>query len=280
MRIDEAYRECVCFLCVDARDGDILHKKECATGFFVAVPIDSQYGTVYLVTARHVLEESRALGPLFAKINLASGGVQYVPVPQESWSSHESTDVALIRFSKVKDGRYLPLLLSVLADDNYLSSLPVEPGDEIFSIGLFKAYSGEEQAEPIARCGHVALGLKRIPVKLNSATSPAKVDAYLIETKSWGGESGSPVFHCKWPNSPMMQISSTSPGMIGLLQGHFDLTAKTTKEDTLGVNSGIGIVIPAKAIRDLLNYPSVLQWRVDQKQKIDAGVIFPEPNSD
>src|SRR5580704_7365332 len=114
------------FPCIDARDGNGLHKKECATGFFVAVPIDSQNGTVYLVTARHVLEESRALGALFAKINLVSGGVQYVPLPQESWSSHDSTDVALIRFSKVKDGRYLPLLLSVLADDDYLSSLPVD----------------------------------------------------------------------------------------------------------------------------------------------------------
>jgi hypothetical protein len=48
-------------------------------------------------------------------------------------------------------------------------------------------------------------------LSLNSQSLPTKVDAYLAETKSWGGESGSPVFHCKFQTNPQVRISMANP---------------------------------------------------------------------
>jgi hypothetical protein len=276
--VDDNYRECVCFLCVETRnDYGVMTKEERATAFFISVPIDDKASAPYLVTARHVIDESRGHGTLFAKINLTTGGIRYAPVSQDTWFCHDVTDVAVIPFPMGKEDRFRCISSNLFVDENYVQFSGIHPGDEVFFVGLFTPYSGEIQAEPIARFGHISLGLKRIPIKPNSASKPIKTNAYLVETKSWGGESGSPVFHCKWPYSPRVPISIIDPRLLGLLHGHYEIPTKSsTSSASFDLNSGIGVVIPAQAIHELLMDQGLVAQRTRLKAEIDARLRLPK----
>lgn len=66
----------------------------------------------------------------------------------------------------------------------------LELGDEVFFSGLFYPHSGTRRNIPIVRIGNVAALLEE-PV-LNRNGVP--MDLYLMESRSIGGLSGSPVF--------------------------------------------------------------------------------------
>lgn len=212
---------------------------------------------------------------LYAKVNLRAGGVDYVSVPQDSWCCHSKTDVAAVSFLLKDEYRFNWVKIEAFVDDLYITSDGVDAGDEVFFIGLFAGYGGDIQAEPIARFGHISLGLRKVPLSLNSVTLPAKKDVYLVETKSWGGESGSPVFHLKWPFSNRIPISMAFPRLLGLLHGHFDLTRQAKSGEEIDLNSGIGIVIPSQAIHECLMESEFVRERESRKQQIESEESAP-----
>ena len=99
------------------------------------------------------------------------------------------------------------------------------------------------------------------------------LDAYLIEARSIGGLSGSPVFvnlglvrsiNGKLVKSP----ASYGPHyFLGLIHGHWDEAVNSTPSDTediqsvKSVNMGIAIVTPGEKILDLLNDARVKDLR-------------------
>lgn len=286
MLIDEQYRQCVCFLGVKEQNNvGAMAWKPRATGFFIAMPLNDTAWVHYLVTARHVIDQSRRDGMLYAQINLTSGGVRLVEVPQDAWFLHPSTDVAIIGFQFESDFRMTAVKTDLIgqAAENYnpdSAYTRVDVGDQLFVIGLFAQYAGDEQAEPIVRFGQISLGRKQIPLRLGPQTTPKKVDAYLAETKSWGGESGSPVFHSKWPSSPMVQISTTMPRLIGLLHGHYDITKATrSRAENIDLNSGIGVVIPSSAIWEVLMDQELVAEREKKLAEMKRNVHVPTPDS-
>ena len=284
MLIDDQYREVVCFLCVDKKKGRARGKKvEAATGFFVSVPLNARQDAqaAYLVTARHVLDESRQDGILYAKMNLRNGGVEYIPVPQDSWRCHLSTDIAVIESPLTNKHRSMAIPHSFFVDDSYASTDGIDVGDELFALGLFTEYAGDHQAEPIARFGHVSLGLKTHYLKLNSGTAETKIDAYLGEIASWGGQSGSPVFHCKWPVSNRQKVpigDPRGPHLLGLLHGHYKIWQTSESKDKFSLNSGIGIIIPAKQITEVLMSPECVSERDEMRKQMDAERSYPVPD--
>ena len=72
-------------------------------------------------------------------------------------------------------------------------------GDEVFMVGLFHRHTGRDRNEPIIRVGNIA-SLPSAPVPLDEGE---KAEAILIEPRSIGGLSGSPVFvHMGYTRSP------------------------------------------------------------------------------
>ena len=67
-------------------------------------------------------------------------------------------------------------------------------GDEVFVVGLFRHRHGTQRNIPIVRVGNLA-ALTEEKVATNDF---GLVDAYLIEARSIGGLSGSPVFLNLW----------------------------------------------------------------------------------
>lgn len=97
-----------------------------------------------------------------------------------------------------------------------------------------------------------------------------EIDAYLVEARSIGGLSGSPVFVMLGPHSRVdgnaCFVNRATIGLLGLMHGHFDLPEPL--EDAVrddfsqeSVNVGIAIVVPAERIRELLFSPEFTQRR-------------------
>jgi len=94
------------------------------------------------------------------------------------------------------------------------------------------------------------------------------IEAYLIESRSIGGLSGSPAF-----------VRQTVPGgmgsfyLLGLMHGHWDIPPEQKNDllmsgDYFGrVNMGIAIVITAKKILEVLYHPEL----VERRQKSDES---------
>jgi hypothetical protein len=108
------------------------------------------------------------------------------------------------------------------------------------------------------------------------------IEAYLIEARSIAGVSGSPVFVNVPETLPIgfipdprfkgdpEDINWLRYDFLGLVHGHFDLA--TLNEDSViddsseakGINSGIGVVVPALKVMETLYQPELKAFRVQK----------------
>src|SRR5262249_32247530 len=144
---------------------------------------------------------------------------------KEEWFTHDSADVAILRspidrhqypieqipmdvvidrdyrFDVAKlNGRGNPVMEAMLRF-NFPDGIAVEVGDNIFSPGLFVQSAGKKKNLPILRVGNIARmpGDEMIVLETRSR-GDVSLRAYLVETHSWGGFSGAPVFwHFDYP---------------------------------------------------------------------------------
>jgi len=94
-----------------------------------------------------------------------------------------------------EDIDFRPIPQSMLADDEYVNRNTIGAGDDVFFAGLFSEYPGRERIEPIVKFGNISLmPHEKIAVQMDPHRTTAQIDAYLVEARSWGGQSGSPVF--------------------------------------------------------------------------------------
>jgi hypothetical protein len=267
MQVDEQYRKCVCFLLYEAADDSGVRRRYLAgTGFFVALEIPDFPGTtrVYLVTAKHVVQGARSKGPMFARINLLGGGFMDVPCPYKAWHESYETDVA----AGIIDGRlqadWVHIPEARFATEDFIAEHDVGGGDSVFFAGLFSSFPGMQRNQPIFRFGRIALMPdEQVSIRrdLDDPDTRVDVDAYLVESRSWGGHSGSPAF-VHWPAPVPGALAEQPPPdshLLGLVQGHYELQEDVAfVGDILGsgkvpMNLGIAIIIPAKDILALLN---------------------------
>jgi hypothetical protein len=263
MLIDEDFREFVGYLGID--DGYVRASgpKPVATLFFIHFQ-DSNGGGIYAVTARHCING----GDRF--YIQRRGAPEDIVVDSGQWILHPTTDIAVC---PMQDGIFAAskayrLSADVLSNRHFVSS-----GKEIFTVGLFARLAGRSAVEPIVRFGHVALATAEAEIELAPVTQPGQltlVHARLIETRSWGGESGSPVFiHSQYyqshrgppdnqgdlgvytpgvPRKSEIKASQTDCALLGLLHGHFQMDLPSREGSILDVNAGIAVVIPVEYI--------------------------------
>jgi hypothetical protein len=151
------------------------------------------------------------------------------------------------------------------AKDEVISKENIGIGDEVFLTGLFVNHLGKKRNIPIVRVGNIAA----MPEEA-IATRNGNMDAYLIEARSIGGLSGSPVFvHLAGLRilGDQINIRPHSWYWLGLMHGHweFPLAAEdvvvqdsATKE---AVNMGIGIVVPSPKILEIINQKFFVEHR-------------------
>ncbi len=293
MQIPDEIRKCVAFLACKRKSGYV----NGGTVFFVGYPltVDERTIVTYAVTARHVIEDldKRSDGYAHCRMNTRKGGFEFLPIPISKWvySDDSRVDVAIAPVplgSNKYDHKCLPLTMFLTPE--MISQQELGIGDDLFFPGLFTQRPGEERNLPIVRIGNIA-GMPE-----ESVTTQCGVlrPPYLVEARSLGGLSGSPVF---WHPGSTRTISgdlNMQPGspffLLGLVHGHYVKeggtwdTSEMTLTDGLNSNSanmGIAIVVPANDIRATLNHPSLENARtlMNLSRPVPDTTITSEPTT-
>ena len=286
MIIDPQFRKCVTFLFVDKVDEETgkTIRVACATAFYVSVPVVNNIFLTYLVTARHVIRRSRPY-PFFVRVNTTDGAYIDLSASQDSWIEHPDTDIAVCPLQiplgppKTSIPDIKQISFSMLATSKFIEENHVREGDDIFFSGMFQGYSGTERMQPIIRFGNISLmPYEKIMIRDSPQDTPYPVNAYLVESRSWGGHSGSPTFLYLNPNRIPGEISfySGRPDFVlfGLVSSHFELSQDIKfVGDILGkgsvdINAGIAVIIPAHFIAEILQSDECLEYRKQIMQKI------------
>jgi hypothetical protein len=289
MEIAERARKCVVF--IGSKDPRTEVFMPLGTGF-LAVKETGGIKFQHVVTARHVLDMI-AGDDVFIRVNENQGGSELTFNKKKHWYMHPTTEPYI-------DAAVCPMMFAQhhfdivhidLDFDPYSASKfvrePLEVGDDVFVTGLFTSHQGEAHNIPIVRFGNIAATMDE-PI----LTEYGHMHGILVEVKSLGGLSGSPVF-VRRPGGYIL--------FIGIMHGHFlvenpeDAISVSGKDRATGqINTGIGLVIPDAMILDLVNHPDREAERVAAVERIrnrskvaaDAGIArleesaLPAPQSD
>ena len=270
MKIPDQVRKTVAFIAyVDQRDHSI---KPVGSVFFVGPdpkPGAQSASRVFAVTARHVIEGLKSKGCEECVLRLNPVDPQHeivsITVPLHSWQFHHSdasVDVAVFEQGIPSSVDQLVLPLSFGATPEHMAANEVDLGDEVFVSGLFIHHYGARRNIPIVRTGNLA-ALDEEPV----STKRGPIQAYLVEARSIGGLSGSPVFlnlgHSRVIDGNL-KFRPEGPAflLLGLIHGHYEadsqeaLLVQDVKEETIraSINAGIAIVVPFARIREVVEH--------------------------
>jgi hypothetical protein len=268
MQIPSEVRKSVAFVTIRENEKQRL----LGTAFFVSIPSDSLNFHLFAVTARHVIEDVLDIDEPGLRINLKDGTLGWIDTEIKNWMFHpterDSVDVAVTRvnFDSQFDHRAFPL--NSVATVEFLRGRHIYAGSQVFLAGLFQRHYGQTQNIPIIRVGNIAaIHQEKVKTKLGM------IDAHLIEARSIGGLSGSPVFVY---TEQHMVISDpfidTTPSyyLLGLVHGHWDVdeTKVDVTSEEKRVNMGIAIVVPVEKILEVLNQPKILE----ENKRIEASM--------
>lgn len=258
------------------------------TGFFAMLPADGDPNRFhhYFITAKHVilgLKRKR-----FALvINERHGKVRPVEVTYEKWCFHPSdasVDAAAMPFEPRQE------LESLSFQSKYfVTPESMKPafgvGDDIFIPGLFTYAQGRARNMPIIRHGNLAM-IPDEEIQVNYGFAKF-ANVYLIEARSIGGISGSPVLIRKTVSLPTRNFDTSETRLhglsaefhvLGLVQGHWDIKESEinnpgpVQDKQRGVNMGIAVVVPAHKILEILNGPELTELRRAADEEFSRAV--------
>ncbi len=154
----------------------------------------------------------------------------------------------------------------------------IGPGDEVFFCGLFVPAPGMGKNFPLVRHGNLAmLPDEQIQTEFGFA------DVYLVEARSIGGISGSPVWvretvELRAKRDDGRPVLMRGPGemkLLGLMQAHWDvkdINKYDFAHDPRGVNLGVAIVVPAKKILEVINLPEMASRRREAEARFRSRI--------
>jgi hypothetical protein len=254
MRVDDDIRKCVVFVGLQMDDASY---RFVGSAFWIGrnAPGD---GRVYLVTARHVIDGIRSTGldTVWMRLNHSDSTSKWLSSKVADWYVHPSDasiDVAILA-SPVPDGfdhRVFPYSRTVTP--KFMVENEVGLGEEVFIVGLFRHRHGNHRNIPVVRVGNLAtIGEERIASK-----KFGQMDANLIEVRSIGGLSGSPVFinlgSLRLIAGQIRIATGPMEYLFGLVHGHFDATRETAFDESSDeadeqINTGIAVVVPFHSV--------------------------------
>jgi hypothetical protein len=297
--IENDYRRNVAFVMADVRTRQGWRRRAVGTAFFLRWPIKPDRWIIYAVTAGHVIRAAEVFGfqglhlriPVVHPLDAVAEQPTFrdFPTTASNWTRHPTTDVAVARLQTPPDSDLgiFPMPVEVLATAEMLADRNVGEGDEVFFTGLFYRFYGEQHMLPIVRFGNIAL-MPREPVPALLDPTPGaeveRIDAYLVEARSWGGHSGSPTWvyfpTTRNPKSPTWDnLRSAEPLLLGLVQGHYaidedeDFIGDLPGTRALAANAGIALVVPADKITEVLMDPEMKKEReqIVAEQEAESG---------
>ncbi|MFI5004024.1 MAG: hypothetical protein ACHQE6_03325 [Solirubrobacterales bacterium] len=274
MLVPDQMRECACFAFVCVGE----ETRAVGTAFFASLVVGETESGIptnfpLLITALHVVAKARTTeggdGCVYIRVNTTSGGAEFVKVEDELWVLPEqaplAVDVAVCAWPYGNETyEFKSASIKNWLTDEVSKAETVGVGDDLFLTGLFVNHHGKERNVPIVRVGNIAT-MPGEPV----ATKLGPMEAYLVEARSVGGLSGSPVFL----NLGTFRLDSHGNArrreggllwyLLGVMHGHWHIPGGETDavvDDGLSeeyVNMGIAIVTPITKVVGLLDDPKI-----------------------
>jgi hypothetical protein len=303
MRLSRDARKCVVFLGYPEREkGETAIRCE-GTGFLLLYK-----GGFHLVTARHV---AKSLGDIgwATRVNRLDGSCGLFDAENVPWAFHpdDTVDIAVCGFTLSRaqgyDFLYIDGEILLLNQAQEASADWVEVGDMCYTVGLWRYLEGRERNLPVVHSGNIArlAGEEKIPVSAPGKPGGRElVDGYLVEAQTLRGLSGSPVFIRPSLNlaldakrndpfgGPSERIELVAyhehVKLLGLWQAAWDapagevLTAEHGRQNIVPV--GMGIVVPASKIIEVLELPAVSAKRDMQKRRENEANLANPPSGD
>ena len=263
MAVSDWVEKCLGF--IGYMDGNAF--KPLGTAFLVAYE-DEGRGFLYLVTAQHVITEIHQYSDKAALRMNTEDGVLLGPIALDQFYFHpnatEYIDVAVtpISIHSPQEPVFVNLT-ACAATKERMKELSIGPGDEIFVAGQFRYHTGESRNLPIVRTGNIA-GLPDEPIRGKGWS----IEGHLIEVRSLGGLSGSPVFVNMSPIRMFDNKAEYHKGLrhylLGLIHGHYDEKDQnliTSAARLEGVNIGIAVVTPVERILETMECDELREKR-------------------
>lgn len=227
-------------------------------------------GAVYLVTARHVAE-ARDEATFHIHFNMTDGTAKSSLIdltePNQrrlKWFFAEDPNVDLAVMLLHLDFPRMGIeCVAIKSDASIKRVFPrseVGCGDICYAIGLFQRHGGKGRILPAVHTGHIAMMSDSTePIPVNDNGRELDVVGYLVELSNLPGLSGAPVFvrqglelNVPLANEQEAVVTVSTPELklLGVWQGSW-----STPGEALGerVKLGMGIVVPAEMLLDLLN---------------------------
>jgi hypothetical protein len=293
MRIADDMRRCVVFIGI-ADNTEPSGIRCFGTGFLQAYK-----GCRYLVTAQHI---AVGIGDdpyliRFNKLDGTSGNVSVDPLlDRVSWYANTNdpdVDLAVMPFQY--DWRvygYDALLVpeDCLASDEVVRHNAIGTGDSCYTIGLFRLLSGNKRNLPIVYTGTIAMMASDERVPVQDWMSPNKrryIEAHLVESQSLKGLSGFPCF--VEPTHDFIGLPVDQGGTVNARFGRADLRLlgvwqsswDALPDEVLAVEQGMalrvpvgmGLVVPAQKLIDLLELPEIKVQRQAIRERLEREQI-------
>lgn len=272
------------------------------TGFFVLRPSTELSGLshFYAVSNWHVTHD---LGASIIRVNSPYDDHRFIELDPSEWTfERDGDDLSVIDVTEsVADTfqSYWYVDERAFIGRQKYDELMIDVAEDTMMIGLFAGHHGGDTNIPSVRFGNISmLPSEKAPVKQpNHVLRPS----YLVDTRSRGGYSGSPVFVYRTPDGdirrarrslPLRQIENVLFGLLGVHCAQFSETVRVRKAtkgeaigevageavgdpiregDALRIEGGMTIVVPAWRISDLLDRPEFKMRRKDRDEKRRAS---------
>jgi hypothetical protein len=271
------------------------------SGFLVAVPSLGRGHYVYVVTAKHVIDN----GALVLRLNTSDGKMDTLTTSYDSWFVHpDGDDVAVLPITLTDDFSWFCVSTRLFITPDIIRDWHIGLGDETFMVGRLVNRDGIQRNAPVVRFGN--LSFMADPDEPVERADGFKQESFLVESRSLGGFSGSPVFVISTqgyedhnlpsplkqereefrranPNAAILRHPVTTgvwgPWLLGLDWGHpplwdkvFESDLRTVTDYRTKANTGIAYVVPAWRIMDVLNMEDLVaqRKRSDDQARLEA----------
>jgi hypothetical protein len=242
MDIPTRITKCVVFIGYKPASGD---EVLAGTGFML-FRRTKESTAIYIATARHVIDGIRNTGldRVLLRLNTKSHGAIWQETPLKDWRTHPdgiTVDVAVTDFAWNQEWDHEPYPVDAenLATSEIIREYEISAGTDVLIAGLFHPHHGSQNNIPVVRVGTIAaMPSEAVATKIGS------MDAYLIDTRSIRGLSGSPVFVALGTTRTVSGLPNRQFQrffLLGLVHGHFQLANEE-------LNLGIQIVVPVAKI--------------------------------
>ena len=234
---------------------------------------------IYAVTNEHVARN----GFPVIRLNTTDGKTDILELAHNDWIPHPDGDDLAIAPIDLPTSRYnyVPIPIELFAHRGTFAS-EIGMGDDTFMVGRFITHEGKQRNTPSLRFGSIAM----LPFEKVKLANGYMQEAFLVETRSLSGYSGSPVFLYRPATHEMFVPPDHSysisfdrresitnlvdhPILLGIDCGHIRrykkvLDARLNPHPQgwrVESNTGMAIVIPAWRLSDFLEGNDLLMQR-------------------